>query len=852
MQPQPRYVHGDKIGGRFLVHQTRLGGMGEVYLCLDLVTNTPFALKTLRARYLEHPKLHKDFKREVATWIALEKHSNIVRCYFLDYVDNLPFIFMEWIPSDENERSSLRDWLRPGPLNLRLALDFTIDICRGLAHAGNKQPGIVHHDLKPDNILVTPNRIAKITDFGLAKIVQAAELDTSDAAYEHTEQSRAGGTPHYMAPEQWRGQETDVRTDIYAVGCMVYEMLTGRWPFEATTVEKLCQMHMSAPIPRLSVHGTLSIPINTLLSRCLAKRKSERFATVNDVLQQFESLYQQLFAASPKAFVSSGDFTAEDYQNRANTYSRLGRYHEALEDFSRSIQLNPTWSASYSDRGTTYYKMERYEEALADHDRAVQLDPTDGRAFINRGNTHADMKLYAEALSDYTLAIQLDPTFPMAYGNRGLAYAEMRRYEEALSDLAHAIQLSPNVASLYLTRAMIYAETNALEAALTDLTLAIEIDPAFAKAHSNRGRLHMVLKRYDEALDDLKNAVAFDSADASVWFDLGAVLAQRGMLDEALSCFAKAAQGGPYGTQVKIRRMAFEAIERTRELLTDTLESWEIRARIMVEEGNFREALQCFERGLILDPNSIGFLENKGVTLMSLSRMEEALECFERVLQLSPKNASTWHNRGVALGQLGQYAEALECFDRAIQYDPALEAAQEGRQRASALLYQRRQFNREVVRDQTSPKGSEMGLLSKLFKRKQKQEDNSLIRPHVARPLACPNCGMELSQEAHQHYKNLGISFIRSKCTQCFATLQLDLNSGEIESVDPRRLALIAFESTESQDDMRDAVGQFPFMTTSEYLRDLQLIAREIPRARKRRFEQRQAWLREIARSSNE
>ncbi|MCP4283177.1 MAG: protein kinase [Gammaproteobacteria bacterium] len=134
-RPEPRYKPGDKIGGRFQVHKALMGGMGEVYLCLDLEKNYPLALKTFQQRYLSDTKLRTVFEHEVATWVALEKHPNIVRCFHMDIFDNQPFMILEWVAGEEGYGADLRSWLRQWPLDLRTALVFTIDICRGLIHA---------------------------------------------------------------------------------------------------------------------------------------------------------------------------------------------------------------------------------------------------------------------------------------------------------------------------------------------------------------------------------------------------------------------------------------------------------------------------------------------------------------------------------------------------------------------------------------------------------------------------------------------------------------------------------------------------------------------------------------------
>src|SRR5215213_9544464 len=285
-----RYRPGQKIGGRYRVHEALKGGMGEVYLCLDEEHDVPLALKTFQSPSLRGPDSGRAlsmFREEVATWIALENHPNIVRCVVMEIIDDQPFMLLEWIANEEGRGTALRSWLRGEPLDLRLALNFAIHICHGLIHASRKQPGIVHRDLKPDNVLIGQGRLAKITDFGLAKVVQESRLEAAGggSGADPTRLSNLGGTPLYMAPEQWLGEELDTRTDIYALGCTLYEMLAGRSPYQSPTVVGLQRLHLEAQAPGLTQSGGPYAKLNALLSRCLAKRKSERFANVGELLE---------------------------------------------------------------------------------------------------------------------------------------------------------------------------------------------------------------------------------------------------------------------------------------------------------------------------------------------------------------------------------------------------------------------------------------------------------------------------------------------------------------------------------------------------------------------------------------
>ena len=522
IKPQPRYQHGDKIGGRYQVHQALMGGMGEVYMCLDLETIHPCALKTFQQRYLTNPKLHAAFENEVSIWVALERHPNIVPCFYMDILDSQPFAVLEWIAGDESRGTDLRSWLRHGPLDLRLALDFTIDICRGLIHAQGKRPGLVHCDLKPENILVAQRRVAKITDFGLARVVHKAELEITAGAGGEIEGRQSlwchggiVGTPPYMAPEQWQGETLDARTDIYAIGCLLHELLTGRWPFQASTLEGLRRQHLRADIPKLTDERSMPSSLDSLLAECLAKRREQRFATVDDLLQELSSIYYQHFSEPARAILTSGKFTAIDYSNRGNTYRNLLEHDKALADYDRAIQLDPTDAEAYRGRGIVYYTLQQYKKALDDYNRAIELDPINAQSYTNRGVIYDELQQRGKALADYNEAILLDSTETKAYNNRGLVYADLHRYEEALADLSRAIELDPNYARAYFNRGNIYHGLQRYDEALASYGQAIQLDPGYAKAYYNVGAVFGSLGKWHEALPYLERAAQLGLSDAA-------------------------------------------------------------------------------------------------------------------------------------------------------------------------------------------------------------------------------------------------------------------------------------------------------------------------------------------------
>lgn len=283
-------THSDSIiADRYEVLKTLRGGMGVVFLCRDRVDDLPVALKTFRPEYLPDRAARDRFLREGTVWVEIGDSPHIVKAYRVERTDQARavYIVMELVAAPENMRdASLRSWLAPGrALPAQTALLFALHVARGMKNATAKIESLVHRDLKPENVLVGRDGLARVTDFGLASVVEA-----NDAAAGGTEPSAAevtrcrtyltagvAGTPQYMAPEQWGGERPDARADIYSFGCIVYEMLVGVPVNKGRTLEEMKRAAQSG----LSVSLPPGLPgeLSTLVRRCLAVEREGRYAT---------------------------------------------------------------------------------------------------------------------------------------------------------------------------------------------------------------------------------------------------------------------------------------------------------------------------------------------------------------------------------------------------------------------------------------------------------------------------------------------------------------------------------------------------------------------------------------------
>lgn len=265
------------------------GGMGTVYEAHDTALERVVAVKLLRPEIADDAQIVKRFFRE-ARAAAKVNHPNLTYIYFVGTADDRPFFAMEYVPGLSLEQKVERD----GPLPLVEAVDVLVQAARGLAAAHDA--GVIHRDVKPSNLMLLPDGSVKVTDFGLAKSLDA-DVDASHGAVR--------GTPTYMSPEQCRGEEVDARTDVYGLGLTAWYLFAGRPAYAERNLGKLINDQMNTPLPTLAdPRPDLPAVVDTVLSKLCAKDVDDRpqdMPTVAELLERMRPRTVDLAPIFPRA-----------------------------------------------------------------------------------------------------------------------------------------------------------------------------------------------------------------------------------------------------------------------------------------------------------------------------------------------------------------------------------------------------------------------------------------------------------------------------------------------------------------------------------------------------------------------
>ena len=306
---------GKRLDGRYEIKEIiGVGGMAVVYKAYDNQENRTVAVKILKEEFISNEEFVRRFKNESKA-IAMLSHPNIVKVYDVSFGDLIQYIVMEYI-----DGITLKEYIEhEGSLRWKDAVHFTIQILKGLQHAHDK--GIVHRDVKPQNIMVLPDGTIKVTDFGIARFARSEQRTITDKAI---------GSVHYISPEQARGERTDEKTDIYSVGVILYEMLTGQLPFQAENAVSVAIMQLQRE-PQLptEINGSIPLGLEQITMHAMQKNPERRYQSASEMLCDLGAFrkdpsltfdYSYFVDDSPTKFVpNSFDYDSVQIPDREET-----------------------------------------------------------------------------------------------------------------------------------------------------------------------------------------------------------------------------------------------------------------------------------------------------------------------------------------------------------------------------------------------------------------------------------------------------------------------------------------------------------------------------------------------------
>lgn len=265
---------GKRLDGRYEIQEIiGVGGMAVVYKAYDNIDDRIVAVKILREEFLANEEFRRRFKNESKA-IAVLSHPNIVKVYDVSYGEKIQYIVMEYV-----DGITLKEYIQQqGVINYKEAVFFVTQILRALQHAHDK--GIVHRDIKPQNIMLLENGAIKVADFGIARFSRSETRTMTDSTI---------GSVHYISPEQARGDITDDKADIYSVGVMLYEMLTGKLPFESDNTVSVAIMQLQKdPVKPREINPSIPVGLEQIVLKAMQKNVNDRYQSAAGMLLDLE------------------------------------------------------------------------------------------------------------------------------------------------------------------------------------------------------------------------------------------------------------------------------------------------------------------------------------------------------------------------------------------------------------------------------------------------------------------------------------------------------------------------------------------------------------------------------------
>ncbi|WP_372364563.1 protein kinase [Candidatus Uabimicrobium sp. HlEnr_7] len=469
--PQPQQTR--RFGSYELIEEIARGGMGVVYKARQMYLNRIVALKLLLSGTAASESEILRFKREAEAAGSLQ-HPNIVSIYEIGKQDNHHYFTMDFVDGE-----TLQALIKKKKPRKKL-LEYLVKIALALEHAHQKK--VIHRDIKPSNIIVSKDGEPKVTDFGLAK-----KLDAETVL---TESGSALGTPFYMSPEQTTGEEEiSGKSDIYSLGVILYEILTGRYPFNGSTLIELYHKIVNDdPIPPRKINRKADKDLEIICLKCMEKVPEMRYASAKDLAEDLDnylkgeaisarrsSLVYRLGRKIKKnkktigavvwgivtfsaliwlLFFGAVDLElynvpknerpqylkARKHMEEGRLFIRKHKLEEAIKSFEKAIEDYAKMKEAYISIGDIYQVYKDYQKALQEYSRVLKIDKKYAPAYFRKGHSYMGLKDWALAIKEFDKAIEYKPDFTEAFDGRSQAYRYLGDKNQNSADFEKSIK----------------------------------------------------------------------------------------------------------------------------------------------------------------------------------------------------------------------------------------------------------------------------------------------------------------------------------------------------------------------------------------------------------------------------
>jgi tetratricopeptide (TPR) repeat protein len=517
------------------------------------------------------------FEREGRT-LAKLNHPNVVQVVDLFKERGTAYLVMELLAGN-----TLKDELDSQP-GKKLSVKRVKTVMTALVDALTvvHQQGIYHLDLKPDNVMVTPEGRIVLVDFGASR----QNLSTRSSS----RQSTRAFTEGYAAPEVISGEQVGAESDLFELGMMLHEMLTGKLPPSALNRA----LFNDNWIPQ-----DLDEPWQGMITAALQIKPENRPKSV-----------QGWWEAVQHEPCPSYDF----YNAQGLEKADEGNFKGAIEDFNQAIRLNPNYAVAYICRGIAHSAIGDQKAAIEDYNQAIRLNPNYADAYNNRGNARSAIGDQKAAIEDYNQAIRLNPNYADAYNNRGNARSAIGDQKAAIEDYNQAIRLNPNYADAYNNRGISRYISGDKKAAIEDYNQAIRLNPNFAVAYICRGIAHSAIGDQKAAIEDYNQAIRLNPNNAVAYYNRGIAHSAIGDQKAAIEDYNQAIRLNPnYADAYKNRGIARSAI------------------------GDKKAAIEDYNQAIRLNPNYADAYYNRGFARDDLGDKKAAIADYQKAAEFYQK-----------------------------------------------------------------------------------------------------------------------------------------------------------------------------------------------------------------------